>query len=145
MVLLLLVTAALLAQQPAAPHSTQESHPAAVDFDFYRTYVEPIFLVKRAGAVRCATCHAGAARSEFRLQPLPPGAQTWTEQQSRQNFEGLQRLIAPGRKPEASRLLMHPLAREAGGDSFHGGGRHWLSRDDPEWQIVATWIRGERV
>ena len=43
-----------------------------------------------------------------------------------------------------SKLLMHPLAEEAGGDDFHGGGHHWKSQDDPEWQTMAAWVRGQK-
>ena len=42
----------------------------------------------------------------------------------------------------ASRLLRHPLAREAGGDSFHGGGKHWHAATDPEYQTLVAWITG---
>jgi hypothetical protein len=38
---------------------------------------------------------------------------------------------------------MHPLAEEAGGDEFHGGGRHWTSQDNPEWKILAAWVSGQ--
>jgi hypothetical protein len=38
---------------------------------------------------------------------------------------------------------MHPLARSAGGDVFHAGGKHWQSKDDPEWQLLAAWVRGD--
>ena len=36
-----------------------------------------------------------------------------------------------------SRLLVHPLASDAGGDLFHNGGKHWSSQSEPEWQILA--------
>ena len=42
----------------------------------------------------------------------------------------------------SSRLLLHPLAREAGGDPFHGGGKHWKDQTDPEWRALAAWARG---
>jgi hypothetical protein len=42
--------------------------------------------------------------------------------------------------PQASKLLIHPLAHEAGGDEFHSGGRQFLSRDDPDWKAIAAWI-----
>jgi hypothetical protein len=47
-------------------------------------------------------------------------------------------------KPLASPLLLHPLAKDAGGDPFHAGGKHFKSQDDPEWQILAAWVRGEK-
>jgi hypothetical protein len=38
---------------------------------------------------------------------------------------------------------MHPLAKNAGGDPFHAGGKHWESQNDPEWQILSGWVRGQ--
>jgi cytochrome c553 len=36
---------------------------------------------------------------------------------------------------------MHPLAPEAGGDGFHSGGHQFASQDDPDWQVLAAWVR----
>ena len=47
--------------------------------------------------------------------------------------------------PTRSRLLMHPLAYEGGVDYAHNGPRRWRSMDDPEWQMLAAWVRGERT
>ena len=44
-----------------------------------------------------------------------------------------------------SRMLLHPLAEAAGGDRFHGGGKHWQSQSDPEWQTLAAWVCGETL
>ena len=41
--------------------------------------------------------------------------------------------------PAKSRLLIHPLAPEAGGDLFHSGGRQFGTKDDPDWKILAQW------
>jgi hypothetical protein len=38
-------------------------------------------------------------------------------------------------------LLLHPLAPEAGGEPFHSGGRQFKSKDDPDWQALADWVR----
>ena len=92
---------------PAAPASS------ALDFDTYKTKVEPLLLEKRPGHARCVVCHASAGRA-FRLQPLPSGSATWTEEQSRRNFEMVSRLVVPD-DPQAGLLLTHPLAPEAGG------------------------------
>ena len=70
-----------------------------------------------ATAVAPARCASGAGR----------GADGFSEEASRKNFEAVSRFVVPG-SPRASRFLRHPLAREAGGDSFHGGGKHWQSR-----------------
>lgn len=112
-----------------------------LDFETYRARVEPIFLKKRPGHARCVVCHE-ANNSAFHLQPLPKGATGWTEEQSRMNFQSVSRLVRPGH-PNQSRLLIHPLAPDAGGDKFHGGGRQFASKDDPDWQTLAAWVRGE--
>src|SRR4029453_15425770 len=52
--------------------------------------------------------------------------------------------VVPG-NPEASRLLRHPLAESAGGDPHHDGGKHWTSKDDPEWQTLAAWVKGDTL
>jgi hypothetical protein len=36
-----------------------------------------------------------------------------------------------------------PLASEAGGVSFHPGGKWWESKNDSEWQMLASWVRGK--
>ncbi|MBZ5574954.1 MAG: hypothetical protein LAP40_00175 [Acidobacteriia bacterium] len=113
----------------------------SLDFETFRMRVEPIFLQKRAGHARCVVCHS-ASNSAFRLQPIDKGATAWTEEQSRRNFESVSRLVKPG-DPDASRFLIHPLSPEAGGDKFHGGGRQFASKDDPDWQILAAWVRGK--
>lgn len=113
----------------------------SLDFETYRAKVEPIFLKKRPGHARCVVCHE-ANNSGFRLQMLAKGAKEWTEEQSRMNFQSVSRLVKPG-NPGASRLLIHPLAPDAGGDKFHGGGRQFASKDDPDWQTIAAWVDGK--
>jgi hypothetical protein len=107
-----------------------------LDYETYKTTIEPIFLKKRVGHARCVACHS-AANNAFRLQPLPEGA-TWTDEQSRMNYEVVKKLVNP-KNPRASILLNHPLAHEAGGDEFHSGGRQFLSKDDPDWKALAAW------
>ena len=85
-----------------------------LDFETYRTRIEPIFLKLREGGVRCYNCHSTLV-TRLRLEPLAPGSSGWTEEQSRKNFVFVQQLIAPG-DPLKSRLLLHPLAPAAGGD-----------------------------
>jgi hypothetical protein len=111
---------------------------AGLDFETYRTRVEPVFLKKRPGHARCVVCHE-SNNTAFHLESLAPGAAGWTEEQSRRNFESVSRLVVPGRSAE-SRLLLHPLAPGAGGDYFHGGGRQFASREDSEWKTIAEWI-----
>jgi hypothetical protein len=114
--------------------------PLTLDYEAFRTKIQPILLKKRSGTARCVTCHARA--SNF-LEAPEPGSGAWTDDQSRKNFDVIiaRMLVVPG-DPLSSRLLMMPLAHEAGGDPFHPGGKHWESQNDPEWQTMAAWIRG---
>ena len=111
-----------------------------LDFETYRTEIEPIFLSKRAGNLRCYDCHSTLA-TRLKLEPLSPGNSSWTEEQSQHNFQIVSQLVVPG-EPTKSRLLLHPLAPQAGGDPVHAGGKFWASRKDPEWQMLAAWVRG---
>ena len=111
-----------------------------LDFEYFMNEVQPIFLAKRDGNVRCIQCHVRS--SGFRLQPLEDGALFWDTDQSRMNYNFARAFSMPGADPLKSRLLTHPLATAAGGDPFHAGGTHFLNRDDPEWRIIADWIDG---
>jgi len=133
----MLIAVATLGQQAAAPPS---SGPP-LDYQVFKTKIQPIFLAKRPGHARCISCHTEA--SNFRLQPLSPGSTTWNEEESRKNFEAVRRVAFPGNLK--SRILIHPLAEDAGGDFFHNGGKHFNSQNDKEWQTLKTWILGESV
>jgi hypothetical protein len=124
--------AGLLSQQPA-PSSTASG---SLDFEVFKTKIQPIFLAKRPGHARCISCHASG--TPLRLQPLAPGSTTWTEEESRKNFDAVRRMVVPG--SVKSPLLVHPLAEQAGGDFYHSGGKHWDSQNDPEWQTLKAWV-----
>jgi len=120
-------------------HSATGAQPQSpLNYEEYRTLVEPVFLKKREGGVRCYDCHSTLS-TRLRLQAFLPGDSSWTEEQSRQNFESVSRLVTPN-EPLSSRLLLHPLAQEAGGDTVHAGGKFWKSQQDPEWQMLAAWV-----
>jgi hypothetical protein len=126
----------LLAAVPASPLDAP-----SLDYVFFKERVQPIFLKKRPGHARCVTCHSHGVPP---LQPLARGAETWNEEQSRANFNMWKQFVVPG-NPLKSQLLLHPLAREAGGDHFHAGGKHWKSQSDPEWQTLAAWVNGQKT
>ncbi len=130
--LMMLPVAALVM---AAPFASAQS----LDFDMYRSKVEPIFLKKRPPHARCVVCHSNS-NSAFRLEALPKGVKEYTPEQSRKNFANVVNLVKPG-NPETSRLLIHPLTREAGGDLFHNGGRQFASQKDPDWLAIADWVK----
>jgi hypothetical protein len=118
------------------------SAPAALDFEYFKTKVEPIFLAKRPGHARCVSCHS-SNNAPLRLVPLSPGATSWDEEQSRKNFQLVKRVAIPG--DLESPLLIHPLAEEAGGYFFHNGGKHFDSKSDREWLTLRGFILGETV
>jgi YVTN family beta-propeller protein len=121
-------------QQESA--AKQES---SLNFEFYRTRIELIFLKQRETGARCYDCHS-TLTTRLHLEPLDPGSSSWTEEQSRKNFTFVAQLIEPG-DPAKSRLLLHPLAQSAGGDQAHTGGKFWQTQSDPEWQMLAEWVR----
>ena len=137
----LVVMAALFAG--AATYSIASRAAPALDYEFFKARVQPVFLQKRDGHTRCYVCHA-ESNNAFRLERLSPGASTWSEEQSRKNFGMASILVNPG-DPETSRLLQQPLAPEAGGNVFHSGGRQFASKDDPNWKILADWVNGEKL
>lgn len=113
----------------------------ALDYEYFKERVQPIFLKKRPGHARCVACHSQRSPA---LEPLSAGASTWNEEQSRRNFAIWKLFVVPG-SPLKSRMLLHPLSREAGGDKFHAGGKHWKSQNDPEWKVLADWVNGQTV
>jgi hypothetical protein len=125
-----------------AAASVSRSAPP-LDYEFFKARVQPIFLQKRDGHTRCYVCHA-EGNNAFRLERLSPGASTWNEEQSRKNFEMASILVNPG-DPATSRLLQQPLAPEAGGNVFHSGGRQFVSKDDPNFKILADWVNGQKL
>ena len=118
------------AQQPAASPSSP-----TLDYDFFKARVQPVFTTKRPGNARCVSCHDSG--TPMRLQKLAPGNATWSEEDSRKNFEAVTRVAAGSLR---SPLLRHALAEQAGGDFYHSGGKHWDSQNDPEWQILKAWV-----
>lgn len=119
-----------LASQPKPP----------LDFDFFAKRVEPVFLQKREGHTRCYVCHA-ESNNALRLEKLTPGSRMWSDEQSRKNFAVVSNLVNPG-DPDTSRLLLHPLAPESGGDIYHSGGRQFASKSDPAFRTFSRWING---
>jgi hypothetical protein len=118
--------------------------PAAepeLDFEFYRTCVQQVYRSPRYGQLSCEQCHAGGFTG---FAPRAADGTAWTEEEARRGFEAIQRVILPG-DPIQSRWLLKPLHPDGGGSYTHNGVRRWPSRDDPEWQMLAAWVRGERT
>ena len=111
---------------------------AALDYEFFKTKVQPIFVKKRENHARCIQCHT-EANNFVHLERLAPGQTMWNEEQSRKQFESISKLVTPANRAQ-SRLLIHPLAPEAGGDLFHSGGRQFESKSDPDYQVLMQWV-----
>jgi cytochrome c1 len=114
---------------------------ATLDYNFFKTRVQPVFLTKREGRTRCYVCHSNN-NVAFHLVPLSPGAATWNEEQSRRNFLMIEQVAAPGNLE--SPILKHPLDEKAGGDPHHGGGQQFMSQQDPAWQTLRAFVMGQK-
>jgi hypothetical protein len=114
----------------------------AVDFEFFRSCVQNVFNTPREGHIKCSNCHGAGGLMGF--APVPgEGRSAWNEDEARQAFRVISRLIVAG-NPVQSRFLLKPLHPDGGGSYAHNGPRRWQNRDDPEWQMLAAWVRGER-
>ena len=142
--LLRVLSVAVVAGAALAAASVSEvaSQAKPLDFETFKTRIEPIFLEHREGHVRCYVCHS-ENNSALHLERLPAGANFWTDEQSRKNFQSVSGLVVPN-DPAASRLLKHPLAPEAGGDLFHSGGRQFANKNDPDWKALAQWAGADK-
>lgn len=140
--ILLAAAGSLVAKQPQQESQQASSSAPSLDYEFFKTQVEPIFLNKRPGHARCVVCHT-TNNAPLHLVPLSPGATTWNEEESRKNFELVKRVAIPGNLD--SPLLIHPLAEAAGGDFFHGGGKHFNSQSDPEWLTLKAFVQGKKA
>ena len=135
-----LIIVAVLAAIAVSSSMTAAQTAPKLDYEYFKSRVEPVFLTKRPDHARCYVCHV-ESNNAFRLERLAPGARDWTEEQSRRNFEVVSILVNPG-DPGTSQLLLHPLGPEGGGDVFHSGGRQFASKRDPAWRTLAAWVNG---
>ena len=149
----LVVAAAIVLAVPAPSTVAQSAGQAAsrsaqsLDYEVFKTRVAPIFLKRRsADHARCYACHEKTKHPNgLSLESLSPGSSSWTEEQSRRNFEAVSRVVVPGNL-DRSMFPMHPLAPEAGGDAarVHSGGRQFESQDDPDFRTIAEWVRTKK-
>ena len=112
-----------------------------LDFTFFQSCVQQVFATPREGHIKCSNCHAGGLVG---FAPPPQNGKSWSDEEAKRAYQSLSRLIIPG-NPEQSRFLLKPLHPDGGGTYTHNGPRRWQSRDDPEWRMLAGWVRGERT
>ena len=125
----------------AAPEAVGAA--AGLDYEFFKTKVQPIFLKKRENHARCIQCHT-EANNFVHLERLAPNQTMWNEEQSKRNFQVVAARVVPYNLAQ-SKILVHPLLAEGGGDFYHSGGKHWNSILDPEWQMIANWVCGRKA
>jgi cytochrome c553 len=112
-----------------------------LDFEFFRACVQQVFAKPKEGHIMCSRCH-GAGQMGF--APVPgEGRAAWNDKEAKQAYQVISRLIIPG-NPEQSRFLLKPLHPDGGGSYAHNGVRRWQNREDPEFRMVADWVRGKR-
>lgn len=144
---LVVAAASLLAAAAGSlSHAANAPAPApkagvSLNYEFFKTRVQPIFLTKREGRTRCYVCHSNN-NVAFHLVPLSPGATSWNEEQSRRNFLIIEQVAQAGNME--SPILKHPLDEKAGGDPHHGGGQQFVSQDDPAWQTLRAFVMGQK-
>jgi hypothetical protein len=145
-VLMVAIAAFNTAGSAVSPAPQERLAPTkSLDYEFFKANVEPIFLKKRPGHARCYACHGSGTGPQY-LVPLSPGSTSWTEDQSRQIFRNVSRLVDRD-EPMNSVFLIHPLSPMAAGDLnfVHSGGRQFESKEDPDWQIMAKWVTGAKL
>jgi hypothetical protein len=112
----------------------------AIDYEFFRACVQQVFATPREGHIRCSNCHSDGL---IGFAPVAQSGNAWNDKEAKLAFSTITRLIIPG-NPEQSRFLLKPLHPDGGGSYTHNGPRRWQSRDDPEYRMLASWVRGER-
>ena len=100
-----------------------------------------MFATPREGHIRCAECHNGGLVG---FAPPPQNGKEWNDEEAKRAYLALSRLIIPG-NPEQSRFMLKPLHPDGGGSYAHNGVRRWQTKSDPEWQMLAGWVRGEKT
>jgi hypothetical protein len=86
----------LLAAGGSVRQANSQAASPTLDYQFFKDKVQAVFLHKREGHTRCVACHTVNNVMTMHLVPLSQGATTWNEEQSRQNFQWVQRVVVPG-------------------------------------------------
>ena len=128
-----------LATRGVTRTAARRAHPrrAALDYDFYKARVQPLFLEKRDGSRPLRDL----PRRQHHAAPAAPsrGSDGWTEEQTRQNFEAAKAMVVPGQSGREQAAASPARAR---------GWRRRLSRrrpaldDEERSRTGRCWRRG---
>lgn len=137
--------AASLAQGTSTFASINPSQ--ALDFEFFKTKVEP-YLAKPSGdGQSCVQCHV--THTLFKLD-RPDAQGIFTAEQSRRNFTNALKVVNL-EYPESSLMLRKPMST-AGSEGVvgasqlsHGGGKRWEDEDSDAYRNILRWVRGARL
>ncbi|MGH9397784.1 MAG: hypothetical protein ACRD18_13155 [Terriglobia bacterium] len=118
------------------------------NFNYFTAFVQPLF-VKKYGSASCMDCHASTSSSYGKFRLLAPGPDgKYTLEQSRINFVSVLAVI-DRKDPMKSKLLLKPLDPNTREGSIrgmtHDGGVFWHNQYDPDFEIVADWLKGAKL
>jgi HEAT repeat protein len=118
------------------------------DFNYFTAFVQPLFIKKYGGGA-CVDCHTPESNSSGRFRILAPGPSgRYTLSQSRVNFVSVLSVIERNHPMESKLLLkpLNPTTREGTIEGMHhDGGVFWASQYDPDFEIVADWLKGAKL
>ena len=135
------------AQQPAAPAPAA----AGLDYEMFKSQIQPMFIKKREGLVRCVQCHGrGGGTGGLLVIPPDEGTTAWTEEQSRKNFDSASRLVGPGQprgQPAADAPARHATPAAIRSTAAASTGRPGRIRSGRRWRggrirVASTTYRG---
>ena len=128
---------------PGAQQLPPQPRPgAALDYETFKT-TRAADPDGRAQGQRALPVVPFARRRQLVSRTARAGRRDVHRRADAPEFRARSKLVVPG-EPLKSILLINPLAEEAGGSHWHGGGKHWQSQSNPEWQTLAAWVKGGR-
>jgi HEAT repeat protein len=130
------------AAELASPDSARR-----LDIAFFSRRVMPVFARKSASdGLACVSCHFN--HNILRVT-APDSEGRFTESQVRETYRAALKVVNL-RNPEESLLLRKPTSSSASEGLVdaksvaHGGGMRWSGPEDPEYQVILSWIKGAK-
>ena len=121
-----------VSQQTAPGSATSTS----LDYEFFKTRVQPIFMAKRAGNARCISCHAPARRCDCsRSRREARHGATRTRARTSRRSAGRR-----ARQPEEQAAASIRSRKRPAATSITTAASTGDSQNDPEWQTLEAWV-----